>query len=232
MDLIKKYIFESYPLEVILSNKIKAKPYDMDKDKIPKHIVNNIGIMYDVATIHSVVAGKKIPKQIVVNIMTGEMIPRNAKVGMKRTHKISGQQLHELTLPPYIRSKIVETLKEYFVTNMINQGKVECSNLNNLYIELLFETDEGYLSTYGKPTENYIEDESLGDLDNHELFYKKVLFDCLQSNLYRKFTTESDNPIGFLPYDNVRYINDWRIIYKNKKNCNNLTMSIYDKINS
>lgn len=232
MKLIKTYKFENYPIEIVTSNKIRVKPYVIGVDKIPSKILDNIGIYYEIGEKQSTENGKKVTKQVIINIVTGEIIPKNTRsVGKERKHKISGQQLHELTLPPYMRSVIVETLKKYFLKIIKKQGVINYSNLNNLYFELVFNTDEGYLSTYNSVTENVIEDANLGDLDNHELFYKKVLFDCLQKDLYRKNTNQTINTLGFLPIDNVRYINHYTIQFIHTKNSRNLTLNIYDKIN-
>jgi len=230
MKILKTYKFENYPIEIITSNKIRVKPYIMGEGRIPSKILDNIGIYYDIEEKEFTVSGKKVKKDVIVNITSGEIIPKNSRtVGKERKYKISGQQLHELTLAPYMRSVIIETLKKYFLKNIKQQGVVECTNLDNLYFELIFNTDEGYLSTYNSVTDNIIEDINLGDLDNHELFYKKVLFDCLQKNLYRKNTNETINTLGFLPDDNVRYINHYTIQFIHSKNKRDLTLNIYDK---
>lgn len=226
MKLIKEYIFKDYPREVKLTNGQRPKYFLNDK-KLPIRIAKKIGTLYDFEYKDFIVKGKKTKKQIIVDMHTRQPLYSNeSKITEARTKNIRGQELHSLTLMPAHRSIIIETLKEYFIHNMVNQGII-VEKINNLYIELEFCTDERYLGTVFT---DGLKDISVGDLDSHELFYKKSLFDCIQFEQKRKDQLGMiPNPCGFIPYDNVRYLNDYRIIFTNTRDTKNIKFRIYDK---
>lgn len=226
MKLIKQYEFKDYPMEVQISLTRRGKYYFND-EKLPKkyikYIGNTLDLEYKILTINKT----KVRKEILVDMFTREPIYKNERYRHTgRSIAIRGQALHELTLLPHHRSIIVEHLKNYFISNMIKQGVV-LEKINELYLELIFNTDIRYLSAKWNLD---LPDESVGDLDNHELFYKKVLFDCIQKKVYRKEDAAIiNNPIGIIPCDNARYLNDYRVIYNHTENEKNLIFNIYDK---
>lgn len=230
MKLIKEYIFEDYPMTVNLSQSQRARYYYNDK-KIPYRLVNKLNLDYDWELKVFTQQGKKVKKEILVDMVTRKPILKNEKtVNTPKTKRIRGQELHDLTLLPGHRSLIVDTLKTYFVNNMVEQGVVQ-EVIQKLYLELEFTTDERYVAS--SFTDN-LQDANIGDLDNHELFYKKTLFDCLQHQQMRKSDIQGKpemviNPCGFIPYDNVRYLNDYRVIFINTPNTRTLKFRIYDK---
>lgn len=226
MKLVKEYIFKDYPMSVNLTNGQRPKYYYNDK-RLPLRIAKKINNEYDFEYKVFTKDKKKVRKEIVVDMVTRQPLYANKEsIDKPRTKNIRGQELHSLTLLPQYRSIIIETLKEYFIHNMIQQGVI-AEKINSLYIELEFCTDERYLGTHFIDN---LQDINLGDLDNHELFYKKALFDCLQYEQRRKDQDGMiQNMCGFIPYDNVRYLNDYRIIFTNTRDTKNLKFRIYDR---
>lgn len=203
MKLLHTFNFVDYPEEIELTKTRRAKYYyEVDED-IPKKYIKDLGVFYDFDIVK-----EANNESVLVNLKTGIPILRNAHlVNKPRTMKIAGQLLHELRLKDYERSKIISCLKTYYVSVM-SKNKLQPID-KKLFIHLIFRVDRSKIE----------------DLDNYELFYKKSLFDCFPtSRLVRKKDKKTKritfdkipNPVGFIPDDNVDYISDYRITYKDK----------------
>lgn len=194
MILKHKLIFDLYPLEIETSKGRKSVYWEYDNsDKLPLKYVKEIGVTYEWID------------NILYHVETQEPVIKNINVINKpRTKQINGQLLHELKLKDYERSMILKILKNYYFSILKKYKKIEVET--PIMIHLIF----------------HINRKLIGDLDNHELFYKKTLFDCfvdtkiIRSVKNKKVIFEKiPNKYGFLKDDNVDNITDYKISWKN-----------------
>lgn len=201
--------FFDYPVQVMTS-KVRRTVYYTDKDKLPKKYANNIGLLYDWDD--GVLYDLRTNKNVIKNIRTA---------GTPKFKRINGQNLHDLSLRDYDRSKIVHTIKNYFYEEM--KGQIVNIDKNKpVIIHMMFVTDSN----------------SIGDIDNHALFYQKSFFDSIQTTKIIKDKKTKEiikvpNSVGFIDDDSVKYISDFvvsfREINKNYKRNNCLIVKIYQK---
>lgn len=225
MELLKEYKFKNFPLYVEMSK--GGRPvYYTDEKKLPKKIIKGLGTFYEFKEKAVIRNKKKTTIKIVVDRLTKEPVIKS--ISKPNVMKIGGQKLHELTLMPYQRSIMIETLKEYFVKSMIEQGIIkELNEKDTIYIHLLFIVDKKHISSTSKQGED-IEDKKVGDLDSLELFYKKTLFDCFQTKLARRGDIlPVYNKAGFIERDNAMILNDYRVSYKHQKDRRDLLVRIF-----
>jgi hypothetical protein len=187
------YEFPNYPLEIVLSEK-RRKSYFKEEDKLPKVYQDQSQYIWKERK-----SGKK-TETVLYDRLNKEFVVKNSKtVDTPRTLAINGQRLHDLTLLPAHRHKIITLLKNYFITLMVKQNKA--NSVTRQYLQALHKSR---VTPIGIVLEFFNSD--VYDLDNHELFYKKTLFDCFQ-NYITTSEEKLDNPAGFIPDDNVKNIN-------------------------
>lgn len=201
--------FFDYPIEVMISA-ARRPVYYTKKDKLPKKYSENIGLLYDWD-------GDRL-----YELKTGNYIVKNVKTaGTPKFKRINGQNLHDLSLRDYDRSKIVHTIKDYFYKEM-KDHVVNVNTNKPIIIHMTFVNNS----------------ETIGDLDNHSLFYQKSFFDSIQKTklIKDKKTKEINkipNPVGFIDDDDIKNISDFvisfREINKNYKRNNCLIIKIYQE---
>jgi hypothetical protein len=219
MKLLKSYVFNRYPLYVYYDSSVSK--YIIKGEKIAKAIYDKIGIDYVWSLYCFNIKEEDTYIEILVDKKNNKPITHirgTTKTG--RRSKISGQKLHEMNISAYERSLIMHQLKEYFLYNMKKQGTLFFDETAKYFFDICFVLDRKYISSGVE----------YGDLDNHELFYKKALFDCLASTIYNKQQKKFIvNEVGFLPNDSIIYINDYRIRYLHSSGANSIILNIYNK---
>lgn len=201
-DVLKTFCFENYPVSIVVANARRATYHEQGKP-IPKKYSGKLQT-------HYVYKRRTVNSVALFEIATNTFVVKNSKTaGTPRTKVIRGQSLHELTLTTYDRSKILTTLKRYFVEKMLSQGGFKGEEFDSFPYT--------FIIRYVLPR-NQIE-----DLDNHNLFYHKVLQDCCVTTKIIKTTdkatknviyTKEPNVAGFIKDDNVDFLNRTIIEYK------------------
>lgn len=216
-ELKQTFKFFNYPTEVIVS-KARRPIYYQQKDikTLPKMYLKELGNKYDW---HD---GKLFDKS------NDEFVIKNKRtVGKPKYKKINGQNLHDLTLRDYDRSKIIDEIKHFFYEGLkkynIEAIKESLDSNKPIIIEMIFVTDAV----------------SIGDLDNHAIFYQKTFFDCIQLKKHVRNTKTKkielvDNKLGFIEDDGVNNIADFVVSFKQINNTiknlvNGIMIQIYQE---
>lgn len=193
------YEFQNYPLEVVLNEK-RRKVYFKEVDKLPKIYEDQSQYIWK---------ERKSGKRVEINLydrLNKEFVVKNAKtVDKPKTLSINGQRLHDLTMLPAHRAKIITVIKNYFITSMVKQMKEQ--GIKREYLQALHKERACPIGVV-----MVFRNSDITDLDNHELFYKKSLLDCFQNYI---LTSEAklDNPAGFMPNDNVDNIGRYAVFH-------------------
>lgn len=157
MKIIKCFKINNYPYNVVVSNKVRPIYYK-ETDKIPIYIQHRI--------IKGLYSWKKKGSQRLLydNLSNKFLIKNEESANKPKLKKINGQQLHTLQLKDYERSNIINTIKDYVIPILQKQSKGEQVLYYPISIQFVYITPRDILD----------------DLDNHKLFYEKVILDCLQ----------------------------------------------------
>jgi hypothetical protein len=243
MKELKKLVFKNYPITVELSKKQRTQKYIFSKTKLLKkflaynvketeNILNEFS--YTLCDLNINIKPNNIIKNqynwrrekikgsweliLYENDKVVASNPRRA--GKPKLKIINGQELHQLTMVSHVKSKIVNFLKEYFLTELKLQSlEQQISFKFPIFIEYVF---------FSKIMNS--------DLNNHSLFYEKTFTDIIQNKI---ILTKEDgkvfNELGILPDDSVRYLNGYSINFcqlDEVDECNNyLMITIYQDNN-
>ena len=198
MELLIRFKIPNYPRKYKAGNKERPRFYEQDKD-LPNVITKGISE----GKIHFIPFQNKM-----VAAYTMDNIPliKNAKTVGKAVYKtINGNELHSLNMPDYVRSNIINTIKDYVIP-IINGHSFWTLVKQDYPIAVKF--------VYVVPRNE------ISDLDNHKLFYEKCILDLLQPVRKNVIKDEIGNikavqtdACNIIPNDNVDYVTQLHSIY-------------------
>lgn len=153
-------------------------------------------------------------KEIIIDNPPTKYVDRKKTKIDPKTGKLK-ENTHYLTanifysgIPHYLRSKIINAIKEYLINYMVDIPKLQKARI---------------VLIYSKPQDTF-------DLDNKAYFWLKVFLDLLKTPSKRQITNaakkrRSIKSVNCLPDDTVRYIDDIQLKYE--KGSHRLIIRIY-----
>ena len=215
MELVKTFFFPNYPTKIKLSEKQRTKYYIFGKTKLLKKFLKKgiEEVKQNGEFIYFNLYNRKLNKDEILNLhyqwipYKGEyrlvdsnanlLISNSTKAGLPKYKVINGQELHQLTILPQIKNKIIDFLKEYFITNIQNQ-KVNKEKIQYpIFIEYIF-----------------LLKELNSDINNHSLFYEKVFSDIIQNKMFISRGNSVFNKVGFIENDSVEFNAGFSILFE------------------
>jgi len=215
MKLVKTFLFPNYPTKIKLSEKQRTKYYIFGKTKLlKKFLKKNIEeVKQNGEFIYYNQFNRKLNKDEILNLhyqwipYKGEyrlvdnnanlMISNSTKAGLPKFKVINGQELHQLTILPQIKNKIVDFLKDYFITNIKNQEINKDKIKYPIFIHYIF-----FLK------------ELNSDINNHSLFYEKVFSDIIQNKMFISRGNSVINKVGFIENDSIEFNAGFSILFE------------------
>lgn len=215
MKLIKTFLFPNYPIKIKLSEKQRTKYYLFGKTKLLKKFLKKevIEIKQAGEFIYLNQFNRKLNKDEILNLHyqwipyknefrlvdnnANLMISNSTKAGLPKYKIINGQELHQLTILPVIKNKIVDFLKDYFITNIQNQEIDKNKIQYPIFIRYIF-----FLK------------ELNSDINNHSLFYEKVFSDIIQNKMFISRGNSVSNKVGFIENDSIEFNAGFSIIFE------------------
>lgn len=215
MKLVKTFLFPNYPTKIKLSEKQRTKYYLFGKTKLlKKFLKKNIKeVKQNGEFSYYNQFNRKLNKDEILNFhyqwipYKGDfrlvdsnanlMISNSTKAGLPKYKVINGQELHQLTILPVIKNKIVDFLKEYFITNIKNQEINKDKIKYPIFINYIF-----FLK------------ELNSDINNHSLFYEKVFSDIIQNKMFISRGNSVHNKVGFIENDSIEFNAGFSILFE------------------
>ena len=203
MELLIRFKIPDYPRKYKAGKSERPRYYEQDKD-LPKNIVKGLAN-------NSLYFIKHKDKMVVADTLYNIPLIKNLKTVGKAVYKtINGNDLHSLTMPDYVRSNIINTIKDYVIPIINEQRTGIMIGYNNYPIAVKF--------VYVLPRNE------ICDLDNHKLFYEKCILDLLQpirKNIEKdeigNIKAVQTDACNIIQNDNVDYINQLDSLYLKSK---------------